>query len=336
MESMEFLFETTRDCWITIHNGGWPELGWWSYLLLVLLVATEGPISTLIGAAAAATGILDIRYVFVSAFLGNILGDCLWYFVGYVSDLKRIHRFGSWFGLRSHHVDRLEHEMHRHATKLIALSKLAIGLIIPTLIAAGLARVPWRRWFPLVFSIEILWTLIIVNLGFHGAGLIREMEQGIQVLGIVMLAIFVGGAFKYGGRLFGGQEASAIVGDVAVKGQSDLLQLPTVAFSAQSKEALSSWRHAEGIATTTTTWVKRPLLRYQFRRSASASDGRTAYKQLMRRFTDTRLSETPLVRHSLAARSAMTRAMAEGKSIFGPLTVTHSGNYVQEVHFAGD
>ena len=68
---MEPFFETARECWSVIHSGGWPELGWWSYLLLALLVATEGPVSTLLCASAAPSGILDIRYVFLSAFLGN-------------------------------------------------------------------------------------------------------------------------------------------------------------------------------------------------------------------------------------------------------------------------
>ena len=39
----------------TIRHGGWPDLGVWSYVLLAILVATEGPITTLIGAAAASS-----------------------------------------------------------------------------------------------------------------------------------------------------------------------------------------------------------------------------------------------------------------------------------------
>ena len=76
---METIIEFVKELWATVHSGGWPELGVWSYVLLALLVATEGPVSTLLGAAAAAAGILDIRFVFLAAFLGNVLGDCLWY-----------------------------------------------------------------------------------------------------------------------------------------------------------------------------------------------------------------------------------------------------------------
>lgn len=199
---MEFIVTTIHDLWATIHGGNWPELGPWSYILLVLLVATEGPVSTLLGAAAAATGILDLRYVFVGAFVGNVLGDCLWYSVGSVNTLDRIYRYGRWIGVREHHLEKLERGMHAHAVKLIAVSKLAIGLIIPTLIAAGLARVPWRRWFPLVLAIETVWTIVVVNLGFHGAGFIAEMEQGIQIVGAVVLLFLLLAAFKFGSHFF--------------------------------------------------------------------------------------------------------------------------------------
>lgn len=198
---METIIEIVREVWSTIHNGTWPELGLWSYLLLALLVATEGPVSTLLGAAAAAAGILDIRFVFLSAFLGNVIGDCLWYSIGYANNLQSIYRRGRWLGLQSHHLDRLELEMHTHATKLIALSKLAIGLIIPTLVAAGLARVPWKRWFPLVFAIEIAWTLLMVNLGYHSAELITRFEHSIQIIGVVVLVAIMGAVIWYAQRI---------------------------------------------------------------------------------------------------------------------------------------
>lgn len=199
---METIIEFICETWSTVHSGGWPELGIWSYVLLALLVATEGPVSTLVGAAAAAAGILDIRFVFLAAFLGNVLGDCLWYSIGYANNLQSIYRRGRWLGLQRHHLDRLELEMHTHATKLIALSKLAIGLIIPTLIAAGLARVSWKRWFPLVLLIEILWTILMVNLGYHSAGLITQLERSIQVVGVAALVAIIIVIVWYAQRMY--------------------------------------------------------------------------------------------------------------------------------------
>jgi membrane protein DedA with SNARE-associated domain len=322
---MQLFLETMGECWATIHSGGWPELGWWSYLLLILLVATEGPVSTLIGAAAAATGILDIRYVFLAAFIGNVVGDSLWYSIGYMNDVKRVHRFGSWLGIRSHHVDRLEHEMHTHATKLIALSKLAIGLIIPTLVAAGLARVPWRRWFPLVLLIEVSWTLLMVSLGFHGAGFINQMEQSLQLIGSALFVLLMAAAFWYGRRIFAQNEASIA--------------------AAESNQWLSSTAPVEVETVLLRNKVKRAPFAHarsafyqQFAAPLTArkliTGRRTTYKQLFDRWRRPQFQQAALRRRAVAARSAMARSMVAA-SLCYTLPASQPSHPVQ-MHFAGD
>ncbi len=199
---METLFSFLRDIMLTIRHGGWPELGIWSYVLLAVLVATEGPITTLIGAAAAAAGYLDIWYVLLAAATGNVLGDCLWYTVGYISKIQTIYRYGKWLGLRNHHVERIELEMQSHAAKLIILSKISYGLIVPTLVAAGLARVPWRKWFPAVLAAEMIWTITLVAIGFHAAGAISRVGHSLQVIGIAVFVLVMVTIFWYVRRIF--------------------------------------------------------------------------------------------------------------------------------------
>jgi membrane protein DedA with SNARE-associated domain len=173
--------------------GNFPDLGMWSYILLGLLVATEGPLSTLIGASASAAGLLDWRLVLLATVVGNVVGDCVWYSVGYMGRMKWLYEHGRFFGMRPHHVARLEREMQLHARKLIIFAKIAYGLIVPTLVAAGMARVPWRRWFPVVFVVETLWSVILVWVGFHATAFIQEFEHALHAVGVTVL--FAGVAF---------------------------------------------------------------------------------------------------------------------------------------------
>lgn len=178
-----------EEIWKQIQHGQLPDLGVWSYGILTLLVATEGPLSTLIGAAAAAAGLLDVRWVFVAAATGNILGDTLWYLVGYRGKLNTVYRYARWVGIHRRHLVRLQREMHTHAVKMILLAKVAYGLIVPTLVAAGLARVPWRRWFPVVLVMETLWTALLVWIGFHATGFIVQLERSLRTLGMVVASL---------------------------------------------------------------------------------------------------------------------------------------------------
>lgn len=181
--------------WVNVHAGLLPDLGVWTYFVLAVLVATEGPLSTLVGAAAAAAGFLDVRLVFVATVAGNISGDVLWYSVGYTGKVESLLRRASWLGSKRRHIERLKREMHQHAAKLLVFAKLAYGLIVPTLVAAGMARVPWRRWFPVVFVMESLWSLFLIWVGFHTAGWIRQFEQGLSLVGAGALGLAVGAGF---------------------------------------------------------------------------------------------------------------------------------------------
>jgi membrane protein DedA with SNARE-associated domain len=183
-------FESLRELLMGLQAGIHPELGHWSYILLAVLVATEGPLSTLIGASAAAAGILEWQWVLVATVFGNIVGDCLWYSVGYMGKMQWLYDHGRWLGLRPHHVARLEREMRAHATKLIIFAKIAYGLIVPTLVAAGMARVPWRKWFPVVFVVETLWSILLVWVGYHTTAFIQAFEHSLHAIGV---AVLVGG-----------------------------------------------------------------------------------------------------------------------------------------------
>lgn len=189
--------EWLRKVWFNIHAGQLPDLGVWSYVLLAVLVATEGPLSTLLGAVAAAAGMLDVRLVFLATLTGNVTGDVLWYTVGYTGKVESLLHRSPWLGSKRRHIERLKREMHAHAAKLLIFAKLAYGLIVPTLVAAGMARVPWRRWFPTVFVMETLWSLLLIWVGFHATGWIRRFEEGLSVVGALGLVLAAGAGFRW-------------------------------------------------------------------------------------------------------------------------------------------
>ncbi len=173
-------------------NGSTFHPGLAGYLLLAVLVAVEGPLVTLLGAAAAGVGVLDPWGVFVSASTGNLAADSLWYLLGYMGRVEWLHRYGRWMGVKPHHVERLTREIQAHAVKILLVAKLTAGLVIPSLVAAGLTRIPWRRWFPPVFVAEMIWTGGLVLIGMHATRAITQVERGIQILGILGTLVILG------------------------------------------------------------------------------------------------------------------------------------------------
>jgi membrane protein DedA with SNARE-associated domain len=180
-----------QNIWISLQNGQLPQLGWWSYLLLAVLVAVEGPLATLLGAAAASAGLMRPYLVFAASAAGNLTADSLWYTLGYAGRIEWILRYGRRLGVRRSHLDRLKSEMHKHGTKILLFAKLTSGFIIPSLIAAGLARIPWRRWFPVILSAEMVWTGSLVVIGYYATEGIKQIEKGISYIALAASAAFL-------------------------------------------------------------------------------------------------------------------------------------------------
>ena len=175
------IFEILKRLSSILLSGQLPEWGLWSYILLAVLVAVEGPIATLLGAAGSSTGIMKPEGVFLAAAFGNLAADSLWYTLGYIGKVEWFQRFGGKMGISMAYLERLEKGLHDHAARLLFFAKLSVGPMIPSLIATGLIKVPWKRWFPAVFLGEMIWTGSLITIGYYGIAAIQRVERGIEI-----------------------------------------------------------------------------------------------------------------------------------------------------------
>jgi len=198
---MDSVLQFFRDFAQALASGQGTPLGVWAYFVLTGLVLVEGPIATLLGAAAASAGLMNPVGVFVASSVGNLTADLLWYGLGYLGRTAWLVRHGSWFGLRRVHLDKLTGDMHRHARKLLVIAKLTVSLAVPVLIATGVAKVPWRKWFGAVFLAEMTWTGLLVLAGYHFARSISQLEAWLQIVAIGAFGLFVIMLARYAYRL---------------------------------------------------------------------------------------------------------------------------------------
>jgi len=188
---MQALIDTIRHYWVALQNGTLPELGAWNYVLLSVLIVIQGPVATLLGGAAAAAGLLRPGYVLLSGVIGNLMADVLWYSTGHAGKINWILRYSRWLGVRRSHLDKLLDGMRQHSTKILLLAKVSAGLAVPALLAAGLSRVRWRKWFPVVFLGETAWTGSLVLVGYYTTEVISKVEQEIRIIAIAFSALLL-------------------------------------------------------------------------------------------------------------------------------------------------
>lgn len=180
------LGELWRQITTALTEGVLPDLGAWSYVILVLLVFIEGPAATLVAATMAAAGILRADLVFFFSLTANFLADVFWYTIGYsIGQGGRVSHL-PWIQRRMATIESLEHAIHGRAAKMYLLTKLSLGLLtIPVLIASGLARVPWLRLFAVSVVVEPLWNGLLVLAGYRLGDSVAHMERGLRIAAIV-------------------------------------------------------------------------------------------------------------------------------------------------------
>jgi membrane-associated protein len=188
---MENWISYLQNVWLLLQQGQLPEVGHYNYVFLGILVAVEGPIATLLGAAAASAGLMRVWAVFLAAAIGNLTADTLWYLVGYHGKIDSMIRMLHWNWLKQRHVDRLTSAMQIHAVKILFFAKLTAGFMIPALIATGIARIPMKRWFPVLVLGEMIWTGTLVLIGYYTTEAIKDITQGISILVLIGSIIFL-------------------------------------------------------------------------------------------------------------------------------------------------
>jgi len=183
-----------HEFWNALQTGQLPDLGFWSYVILMALVFIEGPAATLVAATMAASGILRADLVFLFSMLANFMADVFWYSLGYFGGDRRILLRIGWVRRRWFTIRRLQKSLHGRAAKIYLLTKLSMGLMtIPLLIASGLARVPWYRLAIVSVVVEPIWNALLVFAGLRLGEYVAQMERGLQVIAVVgtLVLLFV-------------------------------------------------------------------------------------------------------------------------------------------------
>jgi membrane protein DedA with SNARE-associated domain len=166
------------------------------YCLIALASLLEGPMTILIAGAGISLGKLLPLPAYLAVVGGNLIADLGWYGLGLFGKLDWLERIGPKFGVHTQDVKQLEQSIQEHAPRVLFLSKLTIGLPIPTLIAIGLNRIAVKRWLLAWITGELLKSAIFMAVGYLYAASVEQAYSGLRtvlwIITIVMLvAVFV-------------------------------------------------------------------------------------------------------------------------------------------------
>jgi len=157
--------------------------GYWIILPLMII---EGPVATIITAMLASLGAFNVFVVFVLSVLGDIIGDVILYGAGYKWGMGFVRRVGRYIGITENLVARMEEYFKRHGGKTIFAVKSTTGLCWATFTAAGIVRMPFKKFLLYSFLGGIIWSSFLVAMGYFYGYLWREIAEYIDWIGWIV------------------------------------------------------------------------------------------------------------------------------------------------------
>jgi len=126
----------------------------------------------------------------IVAILAGVVADSFWYYLGYFGRMKVVERWGRLLHLDANTLSKVEAVLFGDdAARVLFTTKLANVLIIPTLIAAGMAQMGWRRVIRSTIVPQVVWSVGMSLIGFWAADSFARMSRQVEHLGWI-----VGGA----------------------------------------------------------------------------------------------------------------------------------------------
>lgn len=169
----------------------------WTYAVVFGFAALDAiaplvPSETLVvaSAALAAAGELSLALVLVAAAAGAFLGDNTVYLIGRASS-ERVERWAARSQKRQGRLRGAKRQLEVRGATIIVVSRFVPGGRTVTMLAAGVAPLPWRRFAALDLLAAVIWSLYAGLIGFSG-GTAFEDEPLVGVVLALGLAAALG------------------------------------------------------------------------------------------------------------------------------------------------
>lgn len=175
----------------------------YKYLLLFMGIVIEGPMLIIASGFLILLGFFDLIPAFFIIIAGDLVGDVIWYYIGYFFAEPFLRNYGKFFKVTPEIFQKLKDLFNKNHTKILLISKVTIGLgmALATLTAAGASHVSFKKYISLNFIGEVVLVSILLTIGYLFGQMylsISDIMKTYFVIGLVItVSIFVYFLTKY-------------------------------------------------------------------------------------------------------------------------------------------
>lgn len=155
-------------------------------------VPLPGETITLVGGFLAGSGELNYWLILGSAIAGAVLGDNCGYWIGRAGGWSFLLRIGKLFRISEQRLGEIKDQFSQNAAKAVFFGRFVALLRIFAGPLAGIAQMPYGKFFLCNLAGATVWAAVMVSLAFF-VGRVVPLEQlaaSVAKFGILALVIF--------------------------------------------------------------------------------------------------------------------------------------------------
>ena len=178
------------------------------YPILVPAALLWGLLVCMLVGVAVRLGYLELIPAYAAVMLGELIGDVIWYYIGYHWGERFARRWGKYIGIDHWHIDKAKHLFQKYDQRILISSKLTtgFGFAIPILFTAGMTRMSFWRYMWANISGQFFWSGGLIAVGYFFGDLylsVNSVFEQISVVALALMAIIAGlGFIKFIGRKY--------------------------------------------------------------------------------------------------------------------------------------
>ncbi|MGC9599005.1 MAG: DedA family protein [Minisyncoccia bacterium] len=180
-----------------------PIVSWllaYRYPILYPLAIVEGPVVMMISGFLVRLNFFYFWPVYFLLIAGDLTGDILWYLLGRHGARSFIEKYGKFFSITEENVEKAEQFFNKHQWKILFISKITMGFgfALATLIAAGAAKVPFKKYLTINFLGQFVWTGVLMAVGYFLGNLYIMVDKSLRwafIIALIVIAFFAAYGF---------------------------------------------------------------------------------------------------------------------------------------------
>ncbi len=172
----------------------------WVYIFIIFFAFAEGPFLSLIFGVLIQLDYFHFLPIYAALMIGDLIGDIVWYYIGFLYGNRFIRRFGKYFSIDEKSVEKVKGIFHTHKHPILFISKITngFGFALATLMTAGMVELPFSRYLAINVLGQFVWTGFLLSVGYFFGNLYIQVDAILGRMAIIaFFALLFIAFFRY-------------------------------------------------------------------------------------------------------------------------------------------